>query len=74
MAKEDVFLDAEIPYVRLCERPWRTLKTISSKRELPLVGAALWALKRAYESSPNDHLFLVIVLMMDARRTMPAIH
>ena len=57
LAKEDVFLDTEIPYVRLCKRPWRSLKTRSSKRDMPLVGAALWALRRAYESSPNEYLF-----------------
>ena len=57
LAKEDVFLDTEIPYVKLCERPWRPLKTKSSERDVPLVGAALWAAKRAYESSPNEYLF-----------------
>ena len=57
LAKEDVFLDTEIPYVRLCERPWRPLKTRSSERNVPLVGAALWAAKRAYDSSRNEYLF-----------------
>ena len=57
LAKEDVFLNTEIPYVRLCERPWRPLKTKSSERDVPLVGAALWATKRAFESSPNEYLF-----------------
>jgi len=57
LAKEDVFLDAEIPYVRLCERPWRPLKTRSSERDVPLVGAALWAAKRAYDSSRNEYVF-----------------
>ena len=57
LAKEDVFLDTEMPYVRLCERPWRPLKTRSSERLVPLVGAALWAAERAYKSSPNDYLF-----------------
>ena len=57
LAKEDVFLDAEIPYARLCERPWRPLKTRSSERNVPLVGAALWAATRAYKSSPNGYLF-----------------
>ena len=57
LVKEDVFLDKEIPHVRLCERPWRPLKTISSERDVPLVGAALWAATRAFENSPNEHLF-----------------
>ena len=57
LAKEDVFLDTEIPHVRLCERRWRPLKTRSSERNVPLVGAALWAVTRVYESSPNAYLF-----------------
>ena len=57
LAKEDVFLDTEIPHIRLCERPWRLLKTRSSERDVPLVGAALWAVKRAVESSPDEYLF-----------------
>ncbi len=57
LAKEDVLLDTEIPYVRLCERSWRPLKTRSSERDVPLVGAALWAVKRAIESSQNEYLF-----------------
>ena len=57
LAKDDVFLYTEIPYVRLCERPWRPLKTRSSERDVPLVGAALWAAQRAYEASPNEYLF-----------------
>ena len=57
LVKEDVFLYTEIPYVRLSERPWRPLKTRSSKRDVPLVGAALWAAQRAYQSSPNEYLF-----------------
>ena len=57
LAKRDVFLDTDIPNMRLCERPWRPLKTRSSERDMPLVGAALWAAQRAYESSLNEYLF-----------------
>ena len=57
LAKEDVFLDTEIPYVRLCERPWRPLKTRSSERDVPLVCVALWAATKAFENSPNEYLF-----------------
>ena len=56
LGERELFHDTEIPYVRLCERPWRPLKTISSKRDVPLVGVALWAAQRAYENSPNDYL------------------
>ena len=57
LAKRDVFLDTEMPYIRLCERPWRPLKTKSSERHVPLVGATLWAAQRACESSSNEYLF-----------------
>jgi len=55
LAKEDVFLDTAISYVRLCKRPWRPLKTRS--REVGKFRAALWAAQRAHESSSNEHLF-----------------
>ena len=45
-----------------------------SERDVPLVGAALWAAKRAFESSPNEYLFLVIVLMMGASQATLAMH
>lgn len=57
LAKEDVFLNTEIPHIRLCERSWRPLKTRSSERDVPLVGAALWAATKAFENSPNEYLF-----------------
>ncbi len=41
----DLFLDAEIPFVRLVEHPWRRLKTSTSIRDVPLVGASMWGLK-----------------------------
>ena len=48
---------SQIPHIQLCERPWRRLKTRSSERNVPLVGAALWAAKRAYECGSNEYLF-----------------
>ena len=44
---DDVFLDHEIPHVYFRDRPWRTLKTDESERRVPVVGAALEALKLA---------------------------
>ena len=57
LAKEDVFLDTEVPHIRLCESPWRPLKTRISERDVPLIGAALWAAQRVHQSSPNEYLF-----------------
>ena len=42
----DIKLEEEIPYIKLRRHPWRTLKTKGSERDIPLVGASLWAAKR----------------------------
>jgi hypothetical protein len=33
----------DVPYVCVKPHAWRSLKTTSSKRKIPLVGASLWA-------------------------------
>ena len=58
LAREDIVLDADIPHVIIRPHPWRRLKTKGSERILPLVGASLWAAKRAMEASQHPpHLF-----------------
>ena len=57
LIKKDVFLDASVPFVSLKEHQWRGLKTTASKRDIPLVGAALWAVERAEEIAKTDFLF-----------------
>ena len=42
----DLKLDEEIPYVDIKPHPWRSLKTKGSQRQVPLVGASLWAAQR----------------------------
>jgi integrase len=54
---DDIFLDHEYPHLRLRERPWRSLKTPSSERSIPVFGASLWALQRASEASSKGLLF-----------------
>lgn len=44
-------LDGPIPYVEIQPHPWRSLKTDSSKRVVPLVGASLWAVQRIRASN-----------------------
>ena len=39
----DIDLTTNIPAVHVRPHPWRTLKTESSKRTIPLVGQSLWA-------------------------------
>ncbi len=44
-----VFDQGEIPFARIQEHPWRRLKTKDSNRDIPLVGASLWAAQRIRE-------------------------
>ena len=44
--KDDIILDAPIPYINLQPHSWRRLKTKGSARLIPLIGASLWAAKR----------------------------
>ena len=43
---DDIRLDEDIPYVDIKPHPWRSLKTKGSQRQMPLVGASLWAAQR----------------------------
>jgi integrase len=60
LALEDVLLDAETPHIRIQPRSWRTLKTDASQRDVPLVGVALEAAKKAAAlAKGKDALFPV---------------
>jgi len=48
---DDIKLDCEIPYIDLKPHAWRGLKTRGSQRQIPLVGASLWAAKRVKETN-----------------------
>ena len=43
LLSSDIVLDTDIPHISLREYQWRRLKTSSSTRVIPLVGASLWA-------------------------------
>jgi integrase len=45
----DIQIKEAVPHLVIREHPWRRLKTSSSSRKLPLVGAALWAAERITE-------------------------
>ena len=51
---DDIKLDCEIPYIDLKPHAWRGLKTRGSKRQIPLVGASLWAARRVKEASTTS--------------------
>jgi integrase len=60
LAVEDLVLSGQAePHAVIVPRPWRTLKTASSNRKVPLVGAALWAAQRSLQGrrKKGDPLF-----------------
>lgn len=56
LLKSDIYLNSEIPHIRLVPHPWRRLKTKASERCIPLTKQAQWACMRILEHN-NDSLF-----------------
>ena len=48
---DDIKLDEEVPHIDLKPHAWRSLKTKGSQRQIPLVGASLWAAQRIEETN-----------------------
>ncbi|MDC0476637.1 tyrosine-type recombinase/integrase [Alphaproteobacteria bacterium] len=57
LIKSDIHLNSKVPHIRLKPHSWRPLKTSGSERDVPLVGAALWAINRASENADGSFLF-----------------
>jgi integrase len=57
LAREDISLTGKVPYVTVQPHPWRRLKTIDSKRRIPLIGSALWAAQRLIDSHKSTFAF-----------------
>ena len=51
---DDIKLDDEVPHIDLKPHPWRRLKTKGSQRQIPLVGASLWAAQRIKADTNNS--------------------
>ena len=47
----------ENPHIIVTPHPWRGLKTKDSERQIPLVGTALWAVKRIKANSNSNFAF-----------------
>ena len=54
---DDIKLDEDIPYVNIKPHPWRSLKTKRSQRQVPLVGASLWAAQRIKANASSCFAF-----------------
>jgi integrase len=50
----DIRLEEPVPHVVVQDHPWRRLKTTSSERTIPLVGASLWAAESVVDHC-RDH-------------------
>ena len=48
---DDIKLDEEVPHIDLKPHAWKGLKTRGSQRQIPLVGASLWAAMRVKETN-----------------------
>ena len=46
LLSSDIKLASDLPHIQLVPHPWRRLKTLSSARQIPLVGASFWAAQR----------------------------
>jgi integrase len=57
LAIEDICLDHQVPHINLRPHPWRRLKTQQSERQIPLVGAALWAAQRLVTKVEGEWCF-----------------
>ena len=53
LLKSDIVIEGDNSYIDLKPHPWRRLKTPGSERQIPLVGASLWAAKRVLKQSPD---------------------
>ena len=58
LLKRDIILEDSIPYIDLCPHPWRSLKTLGSARQIPLIGNLPNLLKTILQyRSDSSYLF-----------------
>ena len=57
LIKSDIHMNDQTPYIQLKPHSWRKLKTTGNERDVPMVSASLWAIKRAYAETSSDFLF-----------------
>ena len=60
---DDIKRDDEVHYIKLSCHPWRTLKAKGSERDIPLVGASVWAAKHLNLSFTNVSLKFGLCLL-----------
>ncbi len=58
LRSSDVFLEEDVPFLRIIDHPGRRLKTAASNRDVPLVGGALSAATFIRNSQSDEEYFL----------------
>ena len=53
----DINLSSDLPFINIQPHQWRSLKTVSSKRTVPLVGASLWSAQRIVSNASSEFAF-----------------
>lgn len=74
LQRRDVVLDGPVPHIKIRPNQARSLKTTSSVREVPLVGASLWGASRAFEIARGDFLFPRYIDLSSTPPTNKATH
>ena len=58
LAVDDIHLNPGTPFILIKKHPWRSLKTVSSERKVPLAGYSLWAAERIFSNNEGHiHAF-----------------
>ena len=57
LSKDDLRLNDDVPHILIQPHPWRRLKTIGSKRKVPLIGSARWAAQHIMTSHDSTFAF-----------------
>ena len=57
LSTNDIKLHGTVPHLVLQPHPWRRLKTVGSRRKIPLVGSALWAAHRIIANHSSSFAF-----------------
>jgi len=71
LAREDLCIETDVPYVKVTPHSWRRLKTAGSERTIPLVGVALWAATRVLNNNSGvEHTLRFGVLYLPSNTSL----
>ena len=75
LSKDDMHLDEDIPYVDIKPHKWRSLEDKGSQRQVPLIGASLWAAsQRIKQIASSCFAFDIVTDNQNAEPTQHPMH